>query len=104
MDEEEEEDDEEEEDVDVEGDGKFFFYKIVQVKDEKVDIKKEVEEQDMEIFEVDQKFIKLEFEVKLVILKFIGSIVSIEVVTKVTISGSSVVVQMLVQKLGVKIN
>lgn len=58
----------------------------------------------MEIFEVDQKFIKLEFEVKLVILKFIGSIVSIEVVTKVTISGSSVVVQMLVQKLGVKIN
>lgn len=61
----------------------------------------------MEIFEVDQKFIKLEFEVKLVILKFIGSIgsiVSIEVVTKVIISGSSVVVQMLVQKLGVKIN
>lgn len=58
----------------------------------------------MEIFEVDQKFIKLEFKVKLVILKFIGSIVSIEVVTKVTISGSSVVVQMLVQKLGVKIN
>lgn len=58
----------------------------------------------MEIFEVDQKFIKLEFEVKLVILKFIVSIVSIEVVTKVTISGSSVVVQMLVQKLGVKIN
>lgn len=58
----------------------------------------------MEIFEVDQKFIKLEFEVKLVILKFIGSIVSIEVVTKVMISGSSVVVQMLVQKLGVKIN
>lgn len=46
----------------------------------------------MEIFEVDQKFIKLEFEVKLVILKFIGSIVSIEVVTKVIISGSSVVV------------
>lgn len=58
----------------------------------------------MEIFEVDQKFIKLEFEVKLVILKFIGSIVSIEVVTKVIISSSSVVVQMLVQKLGVKIN
>lgn len=58
----------------------------------------------MEIFEVDQKFIKLEFEVKLVILKSIGSIVSIEVVTKVIISGSSVVVQMLVQKLGVKIN
>lgn len=58
----------------------------------------------MEIFEVDQKFIKLEFEVKLVILKFIGSIVSIEVVMKVIISGSSVVVQMLVQKLGVKIN
>lgn len=58
----------------------------------------------MEIFEVDQKFIKLEFEVKLVILKFIRSIVSIEVVTKVIISGSSVVVQMLVQKLGVKIN
>lgn len=58
----------------------------------------------MEIFEVDQKFIKLEFEVKLVILKFIGSIVSIEVVAKVIISGSSVVVQMLVQKLGVKIN
>lgn len=58
----------------------------------------------MEIFEVDQKFIKLEFEVKLVILKFIGSIVSIEVVIKVIISGSSVVVQMLVQKLGVKIN
>lgn len=58
----------------------------------------------MEIFEVDQKFIKLEFEVKLVILKFIGSIVSIEVVTKVIISGSSVVVQMLVQKLGVRIN
>lgn len=61
----------------------------------------------MEIFEVDQKFIKLEFEVKLVILKFIGSIVSIvsiEVVTKVIISCSSVVVQMLVQKLGVKIN
>lgn len=58
----------------------------------------------MEIFEVDQKFIKLEFEVKLVILKFIGSIVSTEVVIKVIISGSSVVVQMLVQKLGVKIN
>lgn len=58
----------------------------------------------MEIFEVDQKFIKLEFEVKLVILKFIGSIVSIEVVIKVIISSSSVVVQMLVQKLGVKIN
>lgn len=58
----------------------------------------------MEIFEVDQKFIKLEFEVKLVILKFIVSIVSIEVVTKVIISSSSVVVQMLVQKLGVKIN
>lgn len=58
----------------------------------------------MEIFEVDQKFIKLEFEVKLVILKFIGSIVSTEVVIKVIISSSSVVVQMLVQKLGVKIN
>lgn len=58
----------------------------------------------MEIFEVDQKFIKLEFEVNLVILKFIGSIVSIEVVIKVIISSSSVVVQMLVQKLGVKIN
>lgn len=104
MDEEEEEDDEEEEDVDVEGDGKFSPQKTAQVKDEKVDIKKEVEEQDMETSEADQKSIKPEPEAKSVIPKPTGSTVSTEVVTKVTTSGSSAVVQMLAQKSGAKTN
>lgn len=104
MDEEEEEDDEEEEDVDVEGDGKLSPQKTAQVKDEKVDIKKEVEEQDMEASEADQKSIKPEPEAKSVIPKPTGSTVSTEVVTKVTTSGSSAVVQMLAQKSGAKTN
>lgn len=104
MDEEEEEDDEEEEDVDVEGDGKLSPHKTAQVKDEKVDIKKEVEEQDMETSEADQKSIKPEPEAKSVIPKPTGSTVSTEVVTKVTTSGSSAVVQMLAQKSGAKTN
>lgn len=104
MDEEEEEDDEEEEDVDVEGDGKFSPQKTAQVKDEKVDIKKEVEEQDMETSEADQKSIKPEPEAKSVIPKPTGSTASTEVVTKVTTSGSSAVVQMLAQKSGAKTN
>lgn len=104
MDEEEEEDDEEEEDVDVEGDGKVSPQKTAQVKDEKVDIKKEVEEQDMETSEADQKSIKPEPEAKSVIPKPTGSTVSTEVVTKVTTSGSSAVVQMLAQKSGAKTN
>lgn len=107
MDEEEEEDDEEEEDVDVEGDGKLSPQKTTQVKDEKVDIKKEVEEQDMETSEADQKSIKPEPEAKSVIPKPTGSTastVSTEVVTKVTTSGSSAVVQMLAQKSGAKTN
>lgn len=104
MDEEEEEDDEEEEDVDVEGDGKLSSQKTAQVKDEKVDIKKEVEEQDMETSEADQKSIKPEPEAKSVIPKPTGSTVSTEVVTKVTTSGSSAVVQMLAQKSGAKTN
>lgn len=104
MDEEEEEDDEEEEDVDVEGDGKLSPQKTAQVKDEKVDIKKEVEEQDMETSEADQKSIKPEPEVKSVIPKPTGSTASTEVVTKVTTSGSSAVVQMLAQKSGAKTN
>lgn len=107
MDEEEEEDDEEEEDVDVEGDGKLSPQKTAQVKDEKVDIKKEVEEQDMETSEADQKSIKPEPEAKSVIPKptgSTGSTVSTEVVTKVTTSGSSAVVQMLAQKSGAKTN
>lgn len=104
MDEEEEEDDEEEEDVDVEGDGKLSPQKTAQVKDEKVDIKKEVEEQDMETSEADQKSIKPEPEAKSVIPKPTGSTVSTEVVTKVTTSGSSAVVQMLAQKSGAKTN
>lgn len=102
--EEEEEDDEEEEDVDVEGDGKLSPQKTAQVKDEKVDIKKEVEEQDMETSEADQKSIKPEPEAKSVIPKPTGSTVSTEVVTKVTTSGSSAVVQMLAQKSGAKTN
>lgn len=101
MDEEEEEDDEEEEDVDVEGDGKLSPQKTAQVKDEKVDIKKEVEEQDMETSEADQKSIKPEPEAKSVIPKPTGST---EVVTKVTTSSSSAVVQMLAQKSGAKTN
>lgn len=101
MDEEEEEDDEEEEDVDVEGDGKLSPQKTAQVKDEKVDIKKEVEEQDMETSEADQKSIKPEPEAKSVIPK---PTASTEVVTKVTTSGSSAVVQMLAQKSGAKTN
>lgn len=104
MDEEEEEDDEEEEDVDVEGDGKLSSQKTAQVKDEKVDIKKEVEEQDMETSEADQKSIKPEPEAKSVISKPTGSTASTEVVTKVTTSGSSAVVQMLAQKSGAKTN
>lgn len=104
MDEEEEEDDEEEEDVDVEGDGKFSPQKTAQVKDEKVDIKKEVEEQDMETSEADQKSIKPEPEAKSVIPKPTGSTASTEVVTKVTTSSSSAVVQMLAQKSGAKTN
>lgn len=104
MDEEEEEDDEEEEDVDVEGDGKLSPQKTAQVKDEKVDIKKEVEEQDMETSEADQKSIKPEPEAKSVIPKPTGSTASTEVVTKVTTSGSSAVVQMLAQKAGAKTN
>lgn len=104
MDEEEEEDDEEEEDVDVEGDGKLSPQKTAQVKDEKVDIKKEVEEQDMETSEADQKSIKPEPEAKSVIPKPTGSTVSTEVVTKVTTSSSSAVVQMLAQKSGAKTN
>lgn len=104
MDEEEEEDDEEEEDVDVEGDGKLSSQKTAQVKDEKVDIKKEVEEQDMETSEADQKSIKPEPEAKSVIPKPTGSTVSTEVVTKVTTSSSSAVVQMLAQKSGAKTN
>lgn len=104
MDEEEEEDDEEEEDVDVEGDGKLSPRKTAQVKDEKVDIKKEVEEQDMETSEADQKSIKPEPEAKSVIPKPTGSTASTEVVTKVTTSGSSAVVQMLAQKSGAKTN
>lgn len=104
MDEEEEEDDEEEEDVDVEGDGKLSPQKTAQVKDEKVDIKKEVEEQDMETSKADQKSIKPEPEAKSVIPKPTGSTVSTEVVTKVTTSGSSAVVQMLAQKSGAKTN
>lgn len=107
MDEEEEEDDEEEEDVDVEGDGKLSSQKTAQVKDEKVDIKKEVEEQDMETSEADQKSIKPEPEAKSVIPKptgSTGSTASTEVVTKVTTSGSSAVVQMLAQKSGAKTN
>lgn len=104
MDEEEEEDDEEEEDVDVEGDGKLSPQKTAQVKDEKVDIKKEVEEQDMETSEADQKSIKPEPEAKSVIPKPTGSTASTEVVTKVTTSGSSAVVQMLAQKSGTKTN
>lgn len=104
MDEEEEEDDEEEEDVDVEGDGKLSPQKTAQVKDEKVDIKKEVEEQDLETSEADQKSIKPEPEAKSVIPKPTGSTVSTEVVTKVTTSGSSAVVQMLAQKSGAKTN
>lgn len=107
MDEEEEEDDEEEEDVDVEGDGKLSPQKTAQVKDEKVDIKKEVEEQDMETSEADQKSIKPEPEAKSVIPKPTGSTastVSTEMVTKVTTSGSSAVVQMLAQKSGAKTN
>lgn len=104
MDEEEEEDDEEEEDVDVEGDGKLSPQKTAQVKDEKVDIKKEVEEQDMETSEADQKSIKPEPEAKSVIPKPTASTVSTEVVTKVTTSGSSAVVQMLAQKSGAKTN
>lgn len=104
MDEEEEEDDEEEEDVDVEGDGKLSPQKTAQVKDEKVDIKKEVEEQDMETSEADQKSIKPEPEAKSVIPKPTGSTASTEVVTKVTTSGSSAVVQMLAQKSGAKTN
>lgn len=104
MDEEEEEDDEEEEDVDVEGDGKLSPQKTAQVKDEKVEIKKEVEEQDMETSEADQKSIKPEPEAKSVIPKPTGSTVSTEVVTKVTTSGSSAVVQMLAQKSGAKTN
>lgn len=104
MDEEEEEDDEEEEDVDVEGDGKLSPQKTAQVKDEKVDIKKEVEEQDMETSEADQKSIKPEPEAKSVISKPTGSTASTEVVTKVTTSGSSAVVQMLAQKSGAKTN
>lgn len=104
MDEEEEEDDEEEEDVDVEGDGKLSSQKTAQVKDEKVDIKKEVEEQDMETSEADQKSIKPEPEAKSVIPKPTGSTASTEVVTKVTTSGSSAVVQMLAQKSGAKTN
>lgn len=104
MDEEEEEDDEEEEDVDVVGDGKLSPQKTAQVKDEKVDIKKEVEEQDMETSEADQKSIKPEPEAKSVIPKPTGSTASTEVVTKVTTSGSSAVVQMLAQKSGAKTN
>lgn len=104
MDEEEEEDDEEEEDVDVEGDGKLSSQKTAQVKDEKVDIKKEVEEQDMETSEADQKSIKPEPEAKSVIPKPTGSTASTEVVTKVTTSSSSAVVQMLAQKSGAKTN
>lgn len=104
MDEEEEEGDEEEEDVDVEGDGKLSPQKTAQVKDEKVDIKKEVEEQDMETSEADQKSIKPEPEAKSVIPKPTGSTVSTEVVTKVTTSSSSAVVQMLAQKSGAKTN
>lgn len=104
MDEEEEEDDEEEEDVDVEGDGKLSPQKTAQVKDEKVDIKKEVEEQDMETSEADQKCIKPEPEAKSVIPKPTGSTASTEVVTKVTTSSSSAVVQMLAQKSGAKTN
>lgn len=104
MDEEEEEDDEEEEDVDVEGDGKLSPQKTAQVKDEKVDIKKEVEEQDMETSEADQKSIKPEPEAKSVIPKPTASTVSTEVVTKVTTSSSSAVVQMLAQKSGAKTN
>lgn len=104
MDEEEEEDDEEEEDVDVEGDGKLSPQKTAQVKDEKVDIKKEVEEQDMETSEADQKSIKPEPQAKSVIPKPTGSTASTEVVTKVTTSGSSAVVQMLAQKSGAKTN
>lgn len=104
MNEEEEEDDEEEEDVDVEGDGKLSPQKTAQVKDEKVDIKKEVEEQDMETSEADQKSIKPEPEAKSVIPKPTGSTASTEVVTKVTTSGSSAVVQMLAQKSGAKTN
>lgn len=104
MDEEEEEDDEEEEDVDVEGDGKLSPQKTAQVKDEKVDIKKEVEEQDMETSEADQKSIKPEPEAKSVIPKPTGSTVSTEVVTKVTTSSNSAVVQMLAQKSGAKTN
>lgn len=104
MDEEEEEDDEEEEEVDVEGDGKLSPQKTAQVKDEKVDIKKEVEEQDMETSEADQKSIKPEPEAKSVIPKPTGSTASTEVVTKVTTSGSSAVVQMLAQKSGAKTN
>lgn len=104
MDEEEEEDDEEEEDVDVEGDGKLSPQKTAQVKDEKVDIKKEVEEQDMETSEADQKSIKPEPKAKSVIPKPTGSTASTEVVTKVTTSGSSAVVQMLAQKSGTKTN
>lgn len=104
MDEEEEEDDEEEEDVDVEGDGKLSPQKTAQVKDEKVDIKKEVEEQDMETSEADQKSIKPEPEAKSVIPKPTGSTASTEVVTKVTTSSSSAVVQMLAQKSGAKTN
>lgn len=104
MDEEEEEDDEEEEDVDVEGDGKLSPQKTAQVKDEKVDIKKEVEEQVMETSEADQKSIKPEPEAKSVIPKPTGSTASTEVVTKVTTSGSSAVVQMLAQKSGAKTN
>lgn len=104
MDEEEEEDDEEEEDVDVEGDGKLSPQKTAQVKDEKVDIKKEVEEQDMETSEADQKSIKPEPEAKSVIPKPTGSTASTEVVTKVTTSSSSAVVQILAQKSGAKTN
>lgn len=104
MDEEEEEDDEEEEDVDVEGDGKLSPQKTAQVKEEKVDIKKEVEEQDMETSEADQKSIKPEPEAKSVIPKPTGSTASTEVVTKVTTSSSSAVVQMLAQKSGAKTN
>ena len=102
-DEEEEEEGEEEEDVDVEGDGKLSPQKSAQVKEEKVEVKKEEgEEESMDTSEADVKSVKSEPEVKLI--KPVAITPTTTSAVKVTTSNSSAVVQLLAQKSGVKAN
>ncbi|XP_022313989.2 nucleosome-remodeling factor subunit BPTF-like isoform X2 [Crassostrea virginica] len=102
-DEEEEDEGEEEEDVDVEGDGKLSPQKSAQVKEEKVEVKKEEgEEESMDTSEADVKSVKSEPEVKLI--KPVAITPTTTSAVKVTTSNSSAVVQLLAQKSGVKAN